>query len=409
MLRLCALAFLPLFASGQDAFPIASVEIRGNVRFQPEAVVRASGLVIGERATPADMEAACNRLVATGMFLSARYRFKPAPGQPAYAVTLDIEEAGDLYDIRINIPGVNEDEAWKWLKANDGLALPEGPTSDAALDYYKAAIERYLKETGRPAGVGPHLRADPDTGRLSAVFQPGVLPVISAIRFEGNAAIPAATLEKAVRTAINSEFTEQDFKQFLDFNVRPIYENAARYKAAFPKLTIDKGTVTVTVDEGPVFVLRSAQVAGDHLPVPPGQLAKLFGIPPGQPAGWLAISTAASEMAAAIRRLGYLDVECTPDRDLDEAAGSIDVYFVITPGKQYVFGELGLGGLDPASDARARSLWRLEKGAPLTLDYVDRYENLLMHDNAVKFSRLRRHIRPRPGTNIADVGFAFER
>lgn len=409
MFRICVLAAMPLIALGQDAFPIASIEIRGNGRFSTEAVVRASGLSAGQRATPAEIEAACNRLIATGLILGARYQFKPAPGKQAYAVTLEIQEADDLYDIRIDVPGVEEAAAWKWLEANDGLALSRGPTTAIALDYYKAAIERFLGENGRAAEVASSLRSDLRTGRVYAIFRPTVLERITAVKFEGAAAIPPAVLDKAITPAIGSEYMEQDFRELLEFNIRPVYENAAYYRVSFPKVAMENGTVTVTVSEGPVFRLGAAQIAGERPPVPEKQLAKMFGVAPGQPAGWFAISSAANEMASAIRRLGYLDADCAPERELDDANQRLDVYFMIRAGQQYMMGALGFTGLDAASEARARSLWQLRTGAPLDMDYVARFEKMLMRDERVRFKRVRLHLNRRPGANVADISFAFER
>jgi len=408
MLRLCILAVAPLIALGQDAFPIASIEVRGNGRFSTEAVVRASGLSIGERVTPDEIEAACNRLIGTGLILGARYQFKPAPGKQAFAVTLEIQEADDLYDIRIDVPGVEEAAAWKWLEENDGLALSRGPTTSVALDYYKAAIERFLHENGRPVEVASSLRSDFRTGSVYAIFRPTVLETIREVKFEGASGIPVSALDKAIAPAIGSDYTEQDFRELLEFNVRPVYEDAAYYRVSFPKVTMENGTVTVMVSEGPVFRLGAAQIAGERPPVPEQKLAKMFGIAPGQPAGWFAISSAANEMASAIRRLGYLDADCVPERELDASSQRVDIYFIIRAGQQYMMGNLGLEGLDAASEARARSLWQLRSGAPLDMEYVDRFERAIMRDGRVRFKRVRLHLNRRPGSNVADMLFAFE-
>ncbi len=408
MFRIYALAAAAaLAASGQDSFPVASIQVQGNSRFTPEAVIRASGISVDQNATPKDFEAACNRLVTTGLFLGARYQFRPSAGRRAYDLFFIVTEETDLYEIRIDIPGTKQSEAWKWLEKNDGLAKPRGPTSTAALDYYKAAIERYLKEQGREAEVNPRLWADPNTGEVVAIFRPAVLANIAAVRFEGNQAVDAAALQKAIAPAVGTGYTEQDLRELLDLNVRPLYEDLGRYRVAFPRVSMEGGIVTVRVTEGQVYRLGAMQVAGDRLPIPAEELAKLAPLQPGEPPSWRKVSQAASAMATSLGRFGYLDASCEPDRDLDDANGRINIVFAIHRGPQYTMGALSLNGLDPASEARARSLWKLAPGAVLNLEYLQEFARVLMRDDKIRFKRFSmRHV-PRQGRNVADVVFTF--
>ncbi len=396
-----------LAASGQDSFPVASIGVQGNSRFTAEAVVRASGVAIDQNATPKEFEAACNRLVSTGLFLGARYQFRPVAGRRAYDLFFIVTEETDLYDIRIDIPGTNQAEAWEWLEKNDGLAKPRGPTSTAALDYYKAAIERYLKQQSRAAEVTPRLWADPNTGDVVAIFRPAVLANVAAVRFEGNQAVDAAALQKAIAPALGAGYTEQDFRETLELNIRPLYEDLGRYRVAFPRVSMEAGVVTVTVSEGQVYRLAAMQVAGDRLPVPLEELAKLAPLRPGGPPSWRKVSQAASAMATSLGKFGYLDASCEPDRDLDDANGRINIVFAIRRGPQYTMGALRLNGLDPASEAHARSIWKLAPGAVLNLEYLQEFARVLMRDDKIRFKRFSMRHEPRQGRNVADVVFTF--
>lgn len=403
MLWLAALAFVTL----QDPFPITNVQVQGNSRFPAEAIARASGLRAGERATPKDFEAACNRLIETGLIASARYQYKPSATN-GFDVLLTVAEVDDLYEIRIDIPGVDPARAWTWLAQNEPLVQPRGPTSTAALAFYQKAIERFLSEQGTPKGLTVRLRTDPQTAEVVAVFRPAMLGKVGTVKFEGNSAIATSSLEDAIKPALGMEYTAEDFREMLDFNVRPLYEEQGRYALEYTRLAMADGVVRVTLREGPVFQLGVIDVAGDRLPVPADELAKLVRLPEGDPPNWKKIAQGAASIQSALGRLGYLDANVQLDRRLDQPAAKIDVVLSVEKGQQYAFGDLRLDGLDPQSEARARSLWKLAPGAVLRLDYLDQYARVLMRDDKIRFKRISRKYAARGGTSgVADVTFTF--
>ena len=85
-----------------SVYPILKIQVEGNARYSPEALIQASGLQIGMKATPQDFEAASKRLADTGLFTSANYRYRPA-GE-GYDVTLVVEESRDVEEIHIELP-----------------------------------------------------------------------------------------------------------------------------------------------------------------------------------------------------------------------------------------------------------------------------------------------------------------
>jgi outer membrane protein assembly factor BamA len=372
-----------------------------------QGIAKASGLAVGAPATPKDFEAACNRLIESGLIAGANYQYKPS-AEKGYDVLLTVAEVDDLYDIRIDMPGIDPARAWAWLAQNEPMVQPRGPTSNAALAFYQKAIERFLSEQGAPNALTVRLRTDPQTAEVIAVFRPAALGKVAAVKFEGNSAIPAAVLEAAIKPALGMEYTGEDLRETLDFNVRPLYEEQGRYALAYKRVEMADGAVTVALDEGQVFRLGDVQVAGDRLPVPPEELAKLVRIPEGEPPNWNKIAQGAASIQTALGKFGYLDANVQLDRRLDKQAGRIDVVMSVEKGRQYTFGDLRLDGLDAQSEARARSIWQLAPGAVLRLDYLEQYERTLMRDDKIRFKRISRKYMARGGTSgIADVTFTF--
>lgn len=396
-----------LFLLLQDSFPVTSIRVQGNSRFSSEAIVRASGLSVSQPAAAKDFAAACNRLIDTGLISSAKYQYRPSASN-GFDLTLIVTEVTDLYDVHIDVPGIDEARVWDWMSRNEPLVQSRGPTSTAALEFYERAIERFLAAEGKPQDVTARLRTDPQTASVVVIFRPSSLGRISAVRFEGNSAIPGSVLERAIAPAVGSEYTDADFRETLDLNVRPLYEEQGRYALRYKRIAVEGGTVTVALEEGPVFRLGAVQVAGEKLPVPAEELAGLVRVPEGEPPNWKKIAAGAAAIEAALGRFGYLDANVQADRHLDESAGRIDVILSVEKGPQYRFGGLKLEGLEPPSEARARSLWKIAPGEVIRLDYLDTYEKQLMRDDRIRFKRISRKYAARPdASGIADVTFTF--
>src|SRR5688572_24312586 len=132
-LLLCAAASLA--AAQTQKFPLFELHIEGASRVGKEQAAKATGLAVGQSITPADMEAASKRLADTGQFTAVRYAYRPArKGQSSgYAVTFTVEEATSFVPVRLDIPGLEEQELWGRLKAVDATLQPQAPTTETGL------------------------------------------------------------------------------------------------------------------------------------------------------------------------------------------------------------------------------------------------------------------------------------
>jgi outer membrane protein insertion porin family len=410
-MRLLSVLFFACAAfAAQAKFTIHEIRVEGNERYPSDAIVRAAGLAPGQRAGVEELQAACQRLVDTGLIQSARYRYKPVAADAA-DVSLLVTEMQNLQDARIQIPGIDEERVWAWLKENEPLVTREVPASEQATDHYARAIERYLAAQGRPAQIVSRNSGGPGGVRMTTVFRPVALPKVAALRFEGANAIPAAALEKAlVPTALGMEYTEADFRELLKYNAGRLYDNVGHLRVSFPRVTVETTasgdlTVTTTVEEGPAYRIRVLQIAGDALP--PLDLAKATDLKPGDTAAWEKVMLAGNNLRSALGRYGYLGAGSEIVRRLDDAARRVDVTIVLQKGRQSKFGELILKGLDSLSMGRARSLWRAKPGEPVNTDYLADYERLLMRSDEVHFRKIRSRFEPRPDSDLVDVVLTF--
>ena len=70
---------------------------------------------------------------------------------------------------------------------------------------------------------------------MDTTLVPANPPKVADVRFEGAHALSAAALRDAVaRLVVGNRYSEREFRQVLDLNVRPLYEDRGYLKVEFP-------------------------------------------------------------------------------------------------------------------------------------------------------------------------------
>ena len=391
----------------QDRWPVMRATVDGNREYSGEAVLAAAGLKSGESAGRAEFDAACNRLMATGLFSTCRYAWVPA-GQ-GIAVTFSIAELAPRQTIRVDLPGATEEQFWEWAKTNEPLLRRKLPDNGDAIEFFTRAANRFLVQRAPGEQVKSHIDTDLATRQTVIVFRSANAPKIAAVRFSGNTTIPSETLVKAMtRAAIGADYTDFDFRRLLDLNVRPLYEEHGRLAVRFPKLDATRDgsnvSVTATVEEGPVYTLKSAAVEVDGKPFGGGKF------PVGATANWKLVEKGVDDLIAGLRDQGYLAAAAKTSRMLSEAERTAGLTVRIERGPQFTFGKLVIQGLSPAIAERVRRLWKLAEGDPMrereSVEFIDRVFKSGLLGSEIQRVVPRTEIRP--GTTVADVTIEFK-
>src|SRR6201999_1090711 len=111
--------------------------------------------------------------------------------------------------VRLDIPGINDQELWRDINSPDNLIRPQMPDSELAVAYYRQAIETALRKRSRSGDIVTRNEADLVTKRMTAVFRPANVPKISVIKFTGNREIDNAHLETTInRLAGGTDYSE---------------------------------------------------------------------------------------------------------------------------------------------------------------------------------------------------------
>jgi len=175
-----ALALLPLCLGPAQAqqYRLVDIRVSGNQKFPAAAVISASGLRAGQLVTVKNVESATHRLAETGLFSLVDYRYDPKTVNrvAGYVLTWKVEEAPVSASVRLDFPGIDEQQLWRELKTVNALMDPQIPTNAYVTEYYRRNIQAALRKRSRNEQVVSKNEADLGTGRFVVVFRPASLP-----------------------------------------------------------------------------------------------------------------------------------------------------------------------------------------------------------------------------------------
>jgi outer membrane protein assembly factor BamA len=398
--------------TAQQPFPLETISITGTKYSEP-LVLKLTGLQIGQPSGEAVFSETCKRLQATGLFTKAEYQYSPGPSRIGYALVLHLQDDPGLLEAEIDIPDVDEAELWKWMSANVPIVDRRVAGNDMALSFYARAIERYLSGAGRKQEVATQMTGSFGSAEsMKVLFQPKNLPKIGSLKFEGASGLSANTLDQLLSgVALKSEYTPRRFRQLLEQNLRRAYEERGFLSVNFVEIKtaeISAGTVAVTtvIQEGKPYQLAGVEIKGNNLDVERLLKAAKFKI--GHLANWKEIGNSISDMERPFRREGFVKIHSNPRRTLHDAEGTVDLLVLIELGPRFTFGTVGITGLDPAGEAKARSLWRLTSGQPMNQEYPDEFlKSLTGHKEFAGVKGFGTQLKMRKGEQVVDVVIAF--
>ena len=407
-------ALLALFVAVLSAFAqgrLAEVHVSGSTR-TTAAVLSASGLKIGQPVTSKDLDAACQRLLDSGFFRGASYRYqsKAGSGGLSYSVNFDLMDETTLVQVVLDIPNTDQDQLWTKFKAADPLLDRQMPDTDGAQHYYQQSIEDLLAKSGHPARLVTKREANLGKGSMVVVFRPANLPKLGQIAFEGNHVFDAATLEKTIhKVVIGEDYSDREFRVVVEANLIPMYEEKGYLKVTFPKIVAvplgsDGVLAAVTIQEGHAWNIGDVQLIGDNLPI--DQMLRAGKFHKGAVANWKQILISLDDMRQILRGDGYLAVSANPSRIFHDDTSNVDLRVDVQRGARFYFGSLELQGLTAKENDKAQGMWELRPGAPMDGPYLDEYVRSVFGVVHTK-TNVNRQITVRQPGNLVDVVLKF--
>jgi outer membrane protein insertion porin family len=376
LVSLCA----PGYAQQKKAlqkWPVESLTVEGLKNYSQQQALAVTGLKVGQLAGMQDFEAARDRLLATGVFETAGYRFAPAVGSNGYAASFQVVEVEPVYPVRIEGLTMPDSEIQAWLRKKDPFFGPKIAATEAILKRNAASIEEYLASKGGKEKIeGKVIPDSPE--QFAIVFRPATgAPKVAEVRFQGNTVVPSSVLLNSFAgVAYGTVYSDAGFRQMLDASIRPIYDARGRIRVAFPKLETEKAksveglVVTVTVNEGETYDLGEVRLEGES-PVPAKELLRIGGFKSGDLANFDDVTAGLDRMKKRLRREGYMRASLQAERHIDDKKMTVDLSIRPDLGPQFLFGTLAIEGLDIHGEAAVRKMWSIKEGKPFPPDYPD--------------------------------------
>jgi outer membrane protein assembly factor BamA len=368
-----------------STFPLETLTVTGNKNYTAAQVLSVAGLKLGQTVTKDDLEAARNRLLATGVFDIVGYRFEPSKDAKGYDGSFEVTEMQQLFRVRFEDLPATDAQLRARLRQKDPLFASKIPATQPELDRYAKLIAEFLAENNYHDPVIGKLTPDVPP-ELVIVFRPAAPhPSVAQVKFTNTGSIPAETLHKAMyQVAFGAVYTEPDFRTLLDTTIRPLYEARGQIKVSFPKIETAPATdvkgiiVTVAVDEGPVYKFGKVDFAGARAPQQPYE--KLAKLPKDEIANFEEVKASQKRIEESFRRSGFLNVKSEVKRTIHDAEKTVDLTFQMTPGQQFTFGQLSIVGLDLVSEPVIRKMWGLQPGRPFNPEYPNHFLDRVKED-----------------------------
>jgi outer membrane protein assembly factor BamA len=364
----------PVVASAQSMVA-KTITFTGAPQSQAD-LLTLSGLTPGKTLTKDDIDAAANRLDASGLFSSVQW----SANAGVLTFTLESSARAQMQQVRYaNFVWYTQSELNAAVQAKLPLFTGSVPANGELKDQVAQTLVAILKQRGIDATVD-------SVGISGGKFEYKITSpkvVVTDLQIENIRWDSDPTLTSVRQAMVDVDYLEGITQQgvhentayalkelgFLDATVGPIAHSE-------PKVEANRIAVVMTGAATPGARYKIARVT---LPTPIGtvtaselesgdQQIKLGGLPSPS-----LVQNTTARMAAVFQRHGFLDAKSSVDTLQDNTAHTVSYTFAVAPGEVYRMRDLLFAAdLNPDQKAQLSQAWKLPKGAVYESDPVNR-------------------------------------
>ncbi len=387
-------SFIPWSVYSQELPIVNSIEIKGLKRIEESAVKSKITQRVGDPISQEKVNEDIKSIFKMGYFEDTRAEIEPFEG--GIKLIYVLKEKPTI--ARIEFQGNKElDDS----KLGEKLTITTGSFADAVLIQDNAnRLRAFYEEEGYwlSSIVPVTKRISPDEVGLTYQIEEGSKVKIKKINIEGNKAIPAKLIKKAMDTkewGILSFITSSGHyrKDMMDVDIekiRDLYFNRGFIKVAVGepeiKLTSDKKgmIITIPVSEGVQFKISSVEFSGNKV-FGDDEIKKRITLIPDTPFSKANLRRDILSISELYSENGYAIATITPDLIPDETARLVKVSLKIDEGDKYRIGKIEISGNTKTRDKVIRREVRLDEGdvfnSKLLKRSYERINNLNFFDN----------------------------
>ncbi len=153
---------------------IEKLAVEGS-RLEPRSVQMLTGLRPGQQINEASLRKAIQRMTESGLVKNVDYSYESLSGPTSVALQLRIVDETPLLPASIQLPDVDAEDLWAYLKNVDPVFTRELPRTQKAIQFYIRYIERYLANQRKPLRVASVITGDGTGNANGIVFVPSDL------------------------------------------------------------------------------------------------------------------------------------------------------------------------------------------------------------------------------------------
>lgn len=385
ILIILAAAVAPAQESGRK---IAKIEFEGLQRLAAEELITISGLKIGAPFAIADLDAAGQKLVDSGLFAKVGYRTTTKGNQ--LTIVFQVEESKGrssaiVYD---NFVWFTTEELATAIRRDLPSFNGVAPHAGTVTDRIRQALQNLLKEHHLEGTV----EYAPTENREHLYSVTGVRIPICKLNFPGAKNVSETKLIESSKQLTDADYSLKGAIAFSQFILFPLYREVGQLRARFAEPVAkvsDAGDckrgveLSIPVEEGPIYSWDKAEWSGSEV-LTPIELDATLGMKNGELANGVKFDKGLHELSKRYGRTGHLDASFESKPEFDDAASRVTFKIVVKEGPQYRMGQLIIKGLSAADAQALEEKWKLKSGEVFDTTYLARFFKVDARDEVNK-------------------------
>ena len=349
------------------------MKFAGLNRFNEKQASKATGLQTGDSVTQAQLAAAVDKLAKSGAFENVSFRY--STNGNSLNVEFQVVEISRLLPcVFDNFVWFSDAELDKELRNSVSFYAGGIPESGATSEEVRVA----LRDMVRANGITGEVTVIPSIAGLGQPVSAfvysvaGVAMPIRRVRFAGNAAITASSLEAASSQIIGRDYSVNFVSQFAGAGLVPLYRKQGYLRARFEKpdgaplhsnntAIVQPVVVALSVEEGSVFYWEKAEWTGNRI-FTSEELNRLLGMKPKEVANQEKIYAGLTAIKRAYDTRGFIEAAVKPKEILDDTARLTTYDVAVDEGAQFHLGMVHFEGLPEVASKELIKSWQLKPG-----------------------------------------------
>ena len=349
------------------------MKFAGLNRFNETQADKATGLRTGDSVTQGQLAAAVDKLAKSGAFENVSFRY--STNGNSLNVEFQVVEISRLLPcVFDNFVWFSDAELDKALRNRVSFYAGGVPESGATSEEVRVALRDMVRANGITGDVTviPSIAGMGQPVSAFVYSVTGVAMPIRSVRFAGNAAITASSLEGASSQIIGRDYSVSFVSQFAGAGLVPLYRKQGYLRARFEKpdgaplhsndtAIVQPVVVALSVEEGSVFYWEKAEWTGNRI-FTSEELNRLLGMKPKEVANQEKIDAGLTAIKRAYDTRGFIEAAVKPKEILDDTARLTTYDVAVDEGAQFHLGMVHFEGLPEVASKELINSWQLKPG-----------------------------------------------